>query len=113
MPDETIWPLDQHTRAKHELLRRYLGAWFPILTYAGYHGRVMFLDGFAGPGIYSNGEPGSPIIALNTLVNHRVFGNWEGPSSCSCSSNPTRQGVRACGPRSSASGNGKAASRET
>lgn len=74
MPDETIWPLDQHTRAKHELLRRYLGAWFPILTYAGYHGRVMFLDGFAGPGIYSNGEPGSPIIALNTLVNHRVFG---------------------------------------
>jgi len=74
VPSETVWPLDEHTRAKHELLRRYLGAWFPILTYGGFHRRVLFLDGFAGPGVYADGEPGSPIIALNTLVSHRVFG---------------------------------------
>lgn len=73
MPEDTLWTLDQHTRAKHELLRRYLGAWFPILTYGGYHRRVLFLDGFAGPGVYADGEPGSPIIALNTLVTHQVF----------------------------------------
>ncbi len=75
MADEPIWPLEAHTRAKHELLRRYLAAWFPILTNRGFNRRVLFLDGFAGPGIYANGEPGSPIIALDTLVNHKHFPN--------------------------------------
>lgn len=65
-PDPTQWPLDPHTAAKHEILRRYLNAWFPIL--GTYNGRVVFLDGFAGPGIYSQGEPGSPIVALRTLL---------------------------------------------
>ena len=73
MPDEPIWTIDQHTRAKHELLRRYLGAWFPILSSSGWHRRVLFLDGFAGPGVYSGGEQGSPLIALATLVDHPHF----------------------------------------
>jgi three-Cys-motif partner protein len=73
MPDETLWPLEHHTAAKHEILRRYLGAWFPILTSGGFNRRVLFLDGFAGPGIYEGGELGSPIIALDTLVNHAAF----------------------------------------
>lgn len=73
MPDETIWDLEHHTAAKHEILRRYLGAWFPILTSGGFNRRVLFVDGFAGPGLYSHGEPGSPIIALNTLINHQAF----------------------------------------
>ena len=34
---------------------------------------MIFLDGFAGPGVYSNGEPGSPLIALTTLVDHAHF----------------------------------------
>ena len=73
MPDETTWPIDEHTRAKHEILRRYLGAWFPILTIRGSNLRVIFLDGFSGPGRYSGGEPGSPLIALETLINHTHF----------------------------------------
>jgi three-Cys-motif partner protein len=73
VPTTTVWPLEPHTRAKHEILRRYLGAWFPILTSGGWNRRVIFLDGFAGPGRYSAGEPGSPIIALNTLVKHPHF----------------------------------------
>jgi hypothetical protein len=44
------WPLDPHTLAKHEILRRYLYAWFPIMSC--YNGRLVFLDGFAGPGAY-------------------------------------------------------------
>jgi three-Cys-motif partner protein len=67
-PDSTQWPLEPHTAAKHEILRRYLNAWFPIL--GTYNGRVVFLDGFAGPGIYSRGEPGSPIVALRSLLEH-------------------------------------------
>jgi three-Cys-motif partner protein len=73
VPETTAWLLEPHTKAKHEILRRYLGAWFPILTSGGRNRRVIFLDGFAGPGRYSAGEPGSPIIALNTLVNHPHF----------------------------------------
>lgn len=60
-----------HTGAKHQLLRNYLGAWFPIM--AKYNGRVMYYDAFAGPGEYKGGEPGSPMIALRTLIDHSAF----------------------------------------
>jgi len=66
--DSTIWDLDDHTNAKHEILRNYLGGWFPIL--ARWSGRIIFIDGFAGPGIYSRGEEGSPVIALRTASEH-------------------------------------------
>jgi three-Cys-motif partner protein len=57
-----------HTGAKHVLLRSYLGAWFPII--AKYNGRVVYYDAFSGPGRYKDDEPGSPIIALDVLLNH-------------------------------------------
>ncbi|HUK55152.1 MAG TPA: three-Cys-motif partner protein TcmP, partial [Nitrospiria bacterium] len=69
VPKETIWELDPHGRAKHEILRRYLGAWFPILN--SYRDRILYVDGFCGPGRYKGGEPGSPIIALEVAKNHR------------------------------------------
>lgn len=69
LPKETIWELDAHTRAKHDILRRYLNAWFPILN--TYNKRIIYIDGFSGPGRYKGGEPGSPIIALDVAINHR------------------------------------------
>ena len=69
IPTKTIWPLDPHTLAKHEILRRYLQCWFPILN--TYHGRIIYVDGFCGPGRYSKGESGSPIIALEVATTHR------------------------------------------
>lgn len=36
-----------------------------------WNGRVLFIDAFAGPGEYSGGEPGSPVIALRALIDHR------------------------------------------
>jgi three-Cys-motif partner protein len=60
-----------HTGAKHDLLRIYLGAWFPIM--AKYNGRVVYYDAFAGPGEYEGGEPGSPMIALRALIDHSAF----------------------------------------
>ena len=68
-PKGTVWQLDPHTAAKHEILRRYLAAWFPIL--GTYHSRIVYIDGFSGPGRYKNGEPGSPMIAIDVAVNHR------------------------------------------
>jgi three-Cys-motif partner protein len=65
---ETIWALDPHTIAKHEILKLYLQRWFPILN--TYHQRVIYVDGFSGPGRYKGGEPGSPLIALELAVNH-------------------------------------------
>ena len=73
---DTIWPIKHHTQAKHELLRRYLGAWFPIFASGGRNRQLVYLDGFAGPGVYQTGEPGSPLIALDTLVKHPHFETW-------------------------------------
>ncbi|MGZ3100141.1 three-Cys-motif partner protein TcmP [Streptomyces sp. H72] len=74
-PRTTVWKLDPHTKAKHDLLKHYLGGWFPVLS--SYNGRILFLDGFAGPGRYQSGEPGSPLIALETLLNHSHFSNMK------------------------------------
>jgi three-Cys-motif partner protein len=71
MPRTTLWPLEPHTEAKHRLLQRYLGAWFPILSRSS--GRIVFFDGFAGPGEFEGGEPGSPILALQTLLDHQFL----------------------------------------
>lgn len=77
MPPRTVtWPLEPHTAAKHEILRRYLSAWYPKLANSGFNRRLIFLDGFCGPGVYEGGEKGSPIIALETLLDHSAFVNW-------------------------------------
>ena len=68
-PKTTVWDLDPHTRAKHEILKRYLQAWTPILTQGGFP-EIMYIDGFAGPGRYSQGEDGSPAIALRAALEH-------------------------------------------
>ena len=68
-PSETLWEIEPHTKAKHEILRRYLGAWFPIL--GSKNSRIVYIDGFCGPGQYLGGEDGSPIIALNEAIKHK------------------------------------------
>ena len=70
-PQEPVWSIKPHTQAKHELLRHYLGAWYPVM--ASREQRLIFIDGFAGPGIYKAGEPGSPVIALRALLEHPAF----------------------------------------
>lgn len=67
------WPIPPHTKAKHDILRRYLQAWFPIIA-STRHQRLIYLDGFAGPGEYKEGEEGSPVIALQALIEHKLWG---------------------------------------
>ncbi|RSM37957.1 hypothetical protein DMA12_35030 [Amycolatopsis balhimycina DSM 5908] len=63
------WERADHTGAKHDIYRRYLKRWFPILLDGAKPYRsVTYAEGFAGPGIYVGGHPGSPIIALQALV---------------------------------------------
>jgi three-Cys-motif partner protein len=66
-PKTIIWDLEPHTAAKHEILRRYLQAWAPILSQGNFP-QIVFVDGFAGPGRYSKGEEGSPLIAVKAVV---------------------------------------------
>ncbi|MET9241198.1 three-Cys-motif partner protein TcmP [Nonomuraea sp. NPDC003709] len=73
-PKDLLWPCDPHTRAKHELLRHYLDAWFPIMMQSSRSWkRVTYAEGFAGPGIYETGEPGSPVVALEAFLRQRRF----------------------------------------
>jgi three-Cys-motif partner protein len=68
-PATPIWDLEPHTQAKHIILRKYLDQWLPILSLGGFPS-VIFIDGFAGPGIYEDGSDGSPIIALKAFLDH-------------------------------------------
>jgi len=68
LPKDTLWKLDAHTLGKHQVLRAYLDAWFPIL--GSLKTRLLFIDGFAGPGEYAGGEEGSPQISMRALVEH-------------------------------------------
>lgn len=65
---DTVWALEDHTVGKHRVMKAYLDGWFPVMS--SYTGRVLFIDGFAGPGKYRDGEEGSPIIALKALRDH-------------------------------------------
>jgi three-Cys-motif partner protein len=66
----TIWSIEPHTEAKHAILRKYLDAWLPIIT--RWNGRVVYIDGFAGPGEYVGGNDGSPIIAIKAVLEHKA-----------------------------------------
>ncbi len=69
-PKTTIWDLEPHTKAKHEILKRYMQAWMPIMGMSKFP-QIVYIDGFAGPGRYSQGEDGSPIIALKAALEQK------------------------------------------
>jgi three-Cys-motif partner protein len=79
MTDSVLWPLDPHTAAKHRVLRSYLDGWLPVMGHQAQRvgddrPRLLLVDGFAGPGRYATGEPGSPLIMLDALCSHKSLG---------------------------------------
>lgn len=75
LSEEIVWKIEPHTEAKHEILQRYLEAWLPIMS--KYSPRIIYLDGFAGPGVYLGGEDGSPVIALQTAIKHPLRAQFQ------------------------------------
>jgi three-Cys-motif partner protein len=68
--DDKYWAeYDGLQHGKHQLLRKYLGAWFPIL--ASRNGQVFYIDCHAGRGRHATGDDGSPILALRQLLEHK------------------------------------------
>lgn len=57
-----LWDAEPHTLAKIEIVRRYLYLWFFILGTTT--NRLVYIDGFAGPGGYKNSNESSPVAAL-------------------------------------------------
>lgn len=57
-----LWKAEPHTLAKIEIVRRYLYLWFYILGRK--NRRLAYIDGFAGPGRYTNSNESSPTAAL-------------------------------------------------
>jgi three-Cys-motif partner protein len=79
--DAVTWEREDHTKAKHDLLVAFFNKWVSI--HSGYYtqqggGLVRIYDGFAGPGVYTGGEPGSPRILLEALVSHpHLLDRWQ------------------------------------
>ena len=72
---DTLWRLEPATAAKHRLYKKYLDAWWPILLQpSATSGRswphVTYVDAFAGPGEYADGDEGSPVFTLDRLLRH-------------------------------------------
>jgi three-Cys-motif partner protein len=69
---EIPWVIDEHTRVKHALLGKYIDPWmaifFRVQSKLGKEQKVVYFDGFCGPGIYYNDESktnecsGSPLL---------------------------------------------------
>lgn len=67
--DDNYWAdYDGLQKSKHQLLRTYLGGWFPKLAWSG---RVLYIDCHAGRGRHATGDEGSPILALRLLLEHK------------------------------------------
>lgn len=74
------WEIAEHTSAKHQIYRLYLDRWFPILLSNNGYPSATYAEGFAGPGVYIGGEPGSPIIAIDTLLKRPELKNSSKPT---------------------------------
>jgi three-Cys-motif partner protein len=67
----SVLPLwEEHHGAKHNILCEYSKAWMPILGQS--YAQVAIVDGFASAGRYRNDRRGSPLVFLETYIDHRA-----------------------------------------
>jgi three-Cys-motif partner protein len=69
---ELPWVIDEQTKVKHELIKKYIASWMAILfaqqERLGISPQLLYFDGFSGPGIYYTDSTktstcqGSPLI---------------------------------------------------
>lgn len=64
--ESQIMMLD-HSKAKVELLEKYLQKYLNIISNDGYTEKINLFDLFCGEGVYENGGEGSPIVSLRVL----------------------------------------------
>lgn len=68
---------------KHAILKSYFGAYFGCLGQTPCFDRLIYVDGFSGPGEYHNKdgtvEDGSPIVAIKTIISHMHYDKFNKP----------------------------------
>jgi three-Cys-motif partner protein len=57
----------EHSKAKVDLLGKYLAKYLQIITLAGYTKQIHLYDLFCSEGVYENGGEGSPIVVLKAV----------------------------------------------
>jgi three-Cys-motif partner protein len=74
----TTWHAAPHTIAKIEMVRKYFVVWLSIFgaTFKGVD--LWYIDGFAGPGEYTNHPEGSPVAALRAAEEALAKPGWQG-----------------------------------
>ncbi|MFJ6053612.1 three-Cys-motif partner protein TcmP [Streptomyces sp. NPDC092307] len=66
--ERTVWKSDPHTQVKHLVYRHYLQCWMAKILQK--FPEATIVDGFAGPGVYNDGPPGSSIVVAKTFLEH-------------------------------------------
>lgn len=71
--------LEDHSKRKHNVLCSYFHKYLEIRTSYRQQRklRLALVDGFAGAGLYKDGEPGSPLILLKVLKDFTIQKNKE------------------------------------
>ncbi len=70
----------EHSEAKINLYGTYLSKYLNILARNQYVEKIFLFDLLCGEGIYSDGEKGSPIIALEAIEKHYYANNQSCPN---------------------------------
>lgn len=81
MPTDSdrFWQERQNAaKFKHHVVKNQLGAFSGKAGSTATDHRVAFLDGYAGPGSYGSGEPGSPQLAVDVADSQAAMRNVDG-----------------------------------
>jgi three-Cys-motif partner protein len=70
------WVAEPHTLAKITILKTYLESWFSVLGTTRRRENMLYIDGFAGPGVYKGGESGSPVVASVAAAKISAMDRW-------------------------------------
>lgn len=67
-PTTTEWPSEPRTLLKHQIYKRYVDCWMGKILQR--FPSASIVDAFAGPGAYSDGPDGSPLVIAKAFLNH-------------------------------------------
>ncbi|MEV6533638.1 three-Cys-motif partner protein TcmP [Streptomyces sp. NPDC051639] len=68
LQEKTVWKSDPHTQVKHLVYRHYLQCWMAKILQTFTEATIV--DCFAGPGVYTDGLAGSPVVVAKTFLEH-------------------------------------------
>jgi three-Cys-motif partner protein len=86
--DETVWGSDPHMQVKHLMYRHYLQCWMAKILQT--FPEATIVDAFAGPGVYKDGAPGSPVIIARTFLEHSSHRKFNKPHLICLEARPDR-----------------------